>query len=56
MFGPASADVYGKLPLEDGIVDVGYAINWGFLDSASVQSSISVEPDFHVDMGEDDDG
>ena len=22
MFGPASADVYGKIPLEDGIVDV----------------------------------
>ena len=22
MFGPSSADVYGKIPLEDGIVDV----------------------------------
>ena len=44
MFGSSSADVYGKLPLEDGIVDVWLRNQLGFqmISSISVQESVPV--------------
>ena len=58
MFGPASADVYGKLPLEDAsIVDVWLRNQLGFSDdpSGAIQDSIPVLSDACVDIDEDDD-
>ena len=57
MFGSASADVYGKLPLEDGIVDVWLRNQIGVSDESSgnEQGSEPLSPDFQIEFGEEED-